>query len=115
MPSAVMPPSAKSRHWTRSTTLTQSIPVHGPTRTAASAPPIRWPLVPAPTGKLSICTAKMNAATRPAIGAVLSSSSLRAPTRATPTQADGDDAGGGGRRGVEEAVGDVHAVSCSVG
>ena len=62
-----------------------SSPVQGPTRTAASAPPSRWPLVPAPTGKLSIWVAKTNAATRPASGAVRSSSSRRAPRSATPT------------------------------
>jgi len=43
--------------------------------------------VPLATGKFSICTAKMKAATRPAIGAVLSSSSVRAFTSETPTQA----------------------------
>ena len=33
-----------------STTDITRIAVHGPTRTAASAPPMRWPLVPTPTG-----------------------------------------------------------------
>ncbi len=56
------------------TTAIQMAPAHGPTRIAASAPPRRCPLVPAATGKFSICTAKMNAATRPAIGAAFSSS-----------------------------------------
>src|SRR5918995_3058489 len=79
VPSAVMPPSAISRAWTASTTDRHSTAVHGPTRTAASAPPIRCPLVPAPTGKLIIWAAKTNVATRPAAGAVRSSSSRRAP------------------------------------
>ena len=57
-PSAVSPPSA-NRLWTTRTTATQMQPAHGPTSTAARTPPSRWPLVPAATGKLSICTAKM--------------------------------------------------------
>ena len=98
MPSAVRPPSAKSRAWVISTTDITSIAVHGPTRTAASAPPIRWPLVPAPTGKLSICTAKMKAAVRPASGAVRSSSSVRDFFSATAMVARGEHGGGHGRR-----------------
>src|SRR5690606_24977671 len=38
-PSAVSPPSAKRTAWSSSTTDTHSIPVYGPTRIAASAPP----------------------------------------------------------------------------
>ncbi|GAA1622963.1 hypothetical protein GCM10009733_019510 [Nonomuraea maheshkhaliensis] len=86
-PSAVSPPSAKNTPCTSRTTAMHSTPVYGPTSIAASAPPRRCPLVPAATGKLSICTAKMNAATRPAMGAVLSSSSRRAPRRQTATPA----------------------------
>gem|GEM_PF-1837106 len=37
------------------------LPAHGPSSTPASTPPRRWPLVPAATGKLNICAAKMNA------------------------------------------------------
>ena len=44
-------------------------PVQGRPWTAASTPPSRCPLVPAATGKFSICRAKTNAATSPAIGA----------------------------------------------
>ena len=62
-----------------STTETHSTPVYGPTSIAASAPPSRCPLVPAATGKLSICTAKMNAATSPASGAVPSTPPFAAP------------------------------------
>src|SRR6476660_7543632 len=89
VPSAVMPPSAISRACTTSTTDRHSTAVHGPTRTAASAPPIRCPLVPAPTGKLIIWAAKTKVATSPAAGAVRSSSSRRAPRRehATATTA----------------------------
>ena len=54
VPIAVTPPSAMNSAWTSSTTLTHSTAVHGPTRTAASAPPRRWPLVPAATGKFII-------------------------------------------------------------
>ena len=43
----------------------QRVAVAGPTSTAASAPPRRWPDVPAPTGKVTICAAKTNTATRP--------------------------------------------------
>ena len=103
VPSAVSPPSAKSTAWTSRTTVMHSTAVHGPTRTAASAPPIRWPLVPAATGKLIICTAKTNAAVRPASGAVRSSSSRRAPRSATADGAGRHGAGGQrtwGRRGT---------------
>ena len=64
--------------------------------------------MPAATGKLSICTAKMNAATRPASGAVRSSSSRRAPRRQIADAGDGDGAGGDGHGCVDEAVGHVH-------
>ena len=45
-PSAVTPPSAKSRHWTIRTVETQSAPTQGPTRMAARVPPSRWPETP---------------------------------------------------------------------
>ena len=77
-PSAVRPPSANSRHWMIRTVETQSAPTHGPTRMTARVPPSRCPETPGSTWKLSICTAKMNAATSPAIGASLSSRSARA-------------------------------------
>src|SRR5512144_526937 len=88
-PRAARPPSAKNRHWTMSTTATHNAPVNGPTSTAASVPPSRCPLVPAATGKFSICTANTKTATRPASGAPRSSSSWRAPLRhaATPAAA----------------------------
>ena len=96
-PSAVSPPSANSTPCMSSTTETHSTPVYGPTSIAASAPPSRCPLVPAATGKFSICTAKMKAATSPASGAVRSApatppapapaSSRRAPRRLTATAA----------------------------
>ncbi len=87
VPSADSPPSANSSACTIKTTDTHKTPVQGPTSTAASAPPIRCPLVPTPTGKLIICTAKMKAATRPASGTVRSSSSsrdLRSASRTAP-------------------------------
>ncbi len=55
---------------------------HDPSRTAASAAPRKWPLVPPATGKFSICAAKMNAAVTPSRG-TLFSSSVR-PARRTP-------------------------------
>ena len=77
-----------------------------------ATPPSRWPDVPAPTGKVTICAAKTNTATSPASGATRSSSSCRAERttqrpRTTPaaTTAVADRG-----RGVEEAVGDVHAL-----
>ena len=87
VPRAVIPPSAMKRAWTSRTTPMQRIAVHGPARTAAKVPPSRWPLVPAPTGKFIIWPANTNVATRPAIGAVRSSSSRRAPRSATATPA----------------------------
>ena len=87
VPSAVTPPSAISSPCTTSTTARHSTAVQGPTSTAASAPPIRCPLVPAPTGKLIIWAANTKVATRPAIGAVRSSSSRRAPRSDTATAA----------------------------
>ena len=92
-PSAVSPPSANSRACTTSTTVTHSAPTYGPTSTAASTPPSRWPLVPLATGKLSICTAKMNAATEPGQRDLLLVEHL-----AGPAQADADAAGGDDRR-----------------
>ena len=83
-------------------------PVHGPTRTAASAPPSRWPLVPAPTGKFIIWAAKTNVATRPGHrgGTVVELAAGAAQRHRDPGGRDraGGDRGGG----VEEAVGDVH-------
>jgi len=72
-------------------------PGEGPTSIAASAPPSRCPLVPAATGKFSICTAKMKAATRPASGAGLSrrvrggrpaGSTAMVPAATTPVTAE---------------------------
>src|SRR5690606_36283764 len=56
-PSALSPPSANTSACTTSTPVRHSDATHGPTSTAASAPPSRWPLVPLATGKLSICAA----------------------------------------------------------
>jgi hypothetical protein len=67
-PSAVTPPSANNNACTMTTTETTTTPIDGPRRMAASAPPSRWPLVPAATGKLSIWRAKMTAADSPAKG-----------------------------------------------
>ena len=86
VPSAVTPPSANRKACTASTTVRHSVAVAGPTSTAARAAPRRWPEVPAPTGKFTICAAKTKTATSPASGAVRSSSSWRAArTRAAPT------------------------------
>ena len=73
-PSAESPPSANSTAWTTSTTVTASAPAYGPTSTAASTPPKKWPLVPLATGKLSIWAANTNAAASPTTGMSRSSS-----------------------------------------
>lgn len=75
-PKTTTPPSAKRSAWTTTTTVTTSAPTQGPRRIAARAPPSRCPLVPAATGKLSICTAKTNAAVSPAIGICFSAKRL---------------------------------------
>ncbi len=85
VPSAVRPPSANSRPWTSSTVDITSTAVHGPTRAAASAPPSRCPLVPAPTGKFTICTANTKAAVRPASAGPVSRISRFARCRLKPT------------------------------
>ena len=72
-PMAVNPPSAKTSACTIRTTVTASTPAHGPIKIAAKAPPIKCPLVPAATGKLIICIAKINTAANPASGATFSS------------------------------------------
>ena len=73
-PMAVRPPSANKKPCINKTTVSAKVAAQGPTKTAAKAPPSKWPLVPATTGKLSICTAKIKTAVRPARGAVFSSS-----------------------------------------
>ena len=82
-PSAVRPPSPKSRHCTISTAPMTTAPAQGPSMIAASVPPIRWPETPSPTGKLIICAAKTNAAIVPIKTVVRSPSrlsSFRSPT-----------------------------------
>ena len=69
-----------------------SDPTHGPTRIATSAPPSRCPLAPGRIGKLIIWTAKTNAVTSPAIGAVRSSRSARARVRRDGQPDDGEEA-----------------------
>ncbi len=79
-----------------STTVTHNVPTHGPTSTAASTPPSRWPLVPLATGKFSICTANTKAAVSPASGICLSSivseafltQTLRPATATAPPASD---------------------------
>jgi len=73
------------RLWTTITDDRITMADAGPTRTAASAAPIRWPLVPAATGKLTIWAANTNAATSPARASDSSRSRRRATRRATPT------------------------------
>ena len=85
-PIALNPPSANKNPCISRTTVRAKVAAHGPTSTAANAPPSKCPLVPAPTGKFNICTAKINTAVSPANGALLSSSSFLAPLRETPTQ-----------------------------
>src|SRR3954453_1435881 len=54
----------------------------GPRVQDSRAPPTKWPLVPAPTGKLIICAAKTNAPITPSSGA-FNSSKPRCARRAT--------------------------------
>ena len=108
VPSAVSPPSANSRACTTSTIAMHSAPTHGPTRMATSAPPSRWPLAPGRIGKLIIWTAKTNAVTRPAIGAVRSSRSARARLTAMRQPDRGDQAEHRGGRRVHQPVAHVH-------
>jgi hypothetical protein len=88
-PSALNPPSANKSACKIKTIVMASVAAYGPINTAARAAPSRWPLVPAATGKLSICTAKIKVAVRPARGAVFSSSEDFAPRieMATPAAA----------------------------
>ena len=98
-PSAVIPPSANTNACATSTTDIARQAIHGPSRIAASAAPRKCPLVPPATGKLSICTAKMNAAVTPSSGTRRSSSSTLARLSPTPTAA---------------AAGIAHATATSV-
>ena len=86
-PSAEMPPSANANAWTAMTTAITSEASHGPSSTAASVAPRKWPLVPPAIGKLSICAAKMKAARTPSSGTRASSSSTFAIRRAYATAA----------------------------
>ena len=73
-----MPPSAKAKACTASTTAITRQASQGPSSTAASVAPRKWPLVPPAIGKLSIWAAKMNAASTPSSGTRASSSSMLA-------------------------------------
>ena len=84
-PSAVIPPSAKAKAWTPTTTVSTRQASQGPSRAAAKVAPRKWPLVPPATGKLSIWAAKMNAASTPSIGIRDSSSSRSETLSAIPT------------------------------
>jgi hypothetical protein len=84
-PSAETPPSANSRAWSRRTTEMTIAPTHGPSRIATSAPPSRWPEVPAATGKFSIWTTKMKAAASPASGIWRSERVVRTRCRTAPS------------------------------
>ena len=53
-PRADKPPSAKTRACRETTTVITKIATYGPTNIEANAPPIKWPLVPAATGKFII-------------------------------------------------------------
>ena len=53
-PKAEKAPSPNTRHCTANTTDTASTPMPGPSSSAASAPPSKWPEVPEATGKLTI-------------------------------------------------------------
>src|SRR5660398_277973 len=94
-PRAVIPPSAMARACTTRTTDMTITAAQGPSSTAANIAPRRWPLVPAATGKLSICAAKTKAPVTPRRGTVRSPRSLsvrrtasaRAPSETAPVAA----------------------------
>ena len=73
-PITTRPPSWNTSAWTAITQAITSVAAHGPSRTAASTPPSRWPDVPPTTWKLNIWAAKMNAAVTPISGIARSSS-----------------------------------------
>src|SRR3990172_1327056 len=83
-PRALRPPSANTRAWTTRTTVMTSRPAAGPTSTAANTPPRRCPLIPAITGKLTICAANTKAAARAASGTWRSVRTSRVRRTATP-------------------------------
>ncbi len=76
-PSARIPPSLKTRHWTITIPAIESAAAWGPKAMARNVAPTKWPLVPGRTGKLTICAAKTKAPTTPRSGTLRSSSSAR--------------------------------------
>ena len=108
-PSAVTPPSAKANACTASTTAIARQASHGPSRTAASVAPRKCPLVPPATGKLSICAAKMNAASTPSSGTRDSSRSPSAARSAQDRRRRWPHGRDGGDAPVEEPVRYVQA------
>ena len=66
------------------------------------------PAVPAATGKLIICAAKMNTAVRPASGAVRSSSAARGAHHRHAEHRGGEDEREQAHRRVDESVGHMH-------
>ncbi len=67
-PNASSPPSWKIKAWMLTTLVMTSTAAQGPSRMVAMAAPIRCPEVPPATVKLSICPAKMAAASTPING-----------------------------------------------
>jgi len=72
VPRAVIPPSAKPRHWIVKTNDMIKRDAHGPISIAAIRAPRKCPLVPPAIGKLSICAANINAEVTPRRGICLS-------------------------------------------
>ena len=70
-----------------STQVIASTAALGPSNTAVSTPPMRWPDVPPATGKLIICAAKTKAEARPSSGIWRGSNEVRTCRKATPTPA----------------------------
>ena len=112
-PSAVRPPSAKKRACVPSTMARMTTAAQGPTRTAASTPPSRWPLIPGITGKLNICGSEQERGHQ-------ARQRHRAIEQALARVAHGDGHGSGAReakpgggRPCDEAVGYVHPAYCN--
>ena len=92
-----------------------SVAVQGPTRTAARAPPSRWPQVPAPDREVEHLGAEDEQRDQAGErgGAVVELAPGAAQGEGDPT--GGDDGGGDGGRRVEEPVGHVHGALLASG
>ena len=75
---------------------------------------MRWPEVPAATGKFNICAANKTAAASPRSGTRRGGRSRRTARKAKPTPTAGQPCRGGGGLGINKSVRNVHAFSLGV-